>query len=320
MWRPRILPVCILLLLGQSVSAQDPAKHFGEALTKFYRADYEGAVADFNRAASAGLKDGRLYLFRGISRLRLGDEDGRSDLELATEYEAKVGSRYVGRLAERLQDSEAALISDLRSQAMSELQTSGEDTSDTSFPQRKSIANMTASISLDSDDTDPFLDDSLGRGQIVEVVATSSDENEIASDTGSSLNSNSNPFTDDDPGFAEFGAGDEFAGADDDVNIDVPSASNSPKKKRGLFGTIFRAVGKSVVPEKAAEQLMNQLPIPGGPSTQPAGPPPGFGDGNLPDDDELETGFEGFGDDSDGFEDFDFGSDADEGNPFENDP
>ncbi|MFC1758568.1 hypothetical protein ACFL2H_07340, partial [Planctomycetota bacterium] len=173
--------LCSLLLFGSVANAQAPEKYFGFGLESFYQADYEGAVAHLDRAESLGMSDARMYLYRGIAKIRAGqDEGGRIDLQTAAKHEARLGTRYVGRFSERLDGTERQALSDYRAKARGDLRTSLEAAESNAeglvAPGRISAAQAKVNVALADDSTDPFLDDSLGRGEIVAATVAGTND------------------------------------------------------------------------------------------------------------------------------------------------
>ena len=297
--------LCSSLLACGVAHGQAPEKYFGFGLDSFYQADYEGVIAHMDRAESLGLRDSRLYLYRGIAKVRAGqDESGKSDLQSAADREAKFGTRYVGRLSERLSGTEHSTLSEYRGKArrklIAEKEAQESDIEELIAPARSSVVEATSAIQLTDDATDPFQDDSLGRGEL--VAASTENQNDAFADGG--LDTGVDAFSDTPGGFD-----DSFTDASGDAEISGFEAGDfgggdaqpAPKKKKGIFGSIFSAIGKSAVPTKAIENVAKQIPgLPGGPGPgmpPGEGPPPGFGDDGG-----------GFGDDE--FDDADFGGDA----------
>ncbi|MCA9218638.1 MAG: hypothetical protein KDB27_36465 [Planctomycetales bacterium] len=323
---------CLLLFMSSLASAQKPEKYFGYGLDSFYEADYERVIAHLDQAQELGLKDSRLFLYRGIAKLRVGNEDaGRADLKQAADLESRNGARYVGSFVDQLDGTELSAIAEYRWAAHNALIAEQETASaenEVVEPQRASIANV-ARVSFDEqDETDPFTDDSLGRGELVAATAVSPNEAFSNDTTGEVDDSETGfDFATDNAGPADGNAGNDGIAEDAGFGgFDEPAAQASPKEKKGLVGSIFSAIGKSAVPTKAIEQVTKQIPgrIPGAPL--PQGPPADFaaeqdGAGDTTADSEAMN-------ETDSGDDFDFG-DAEEGgfefeddadsNPFEDD-
>ena len=324
---------CVVLICSvtqMTANAQQPEKYFGLGLDSFYEADYERVIAHLDTAESLGMNDARMYLYRGIAKIRAGQADsGKADLQTAAKFEARFGTRYVGRLIERLNGSERKALTDYRDQARFALAASNNgdepeaSNEGSSFPPdpADSVAEVD-SLDLADDSTDPFLDDSLGLGEFVAASINAESDPFAAGDSSTDAVASDdtgmeNPFDSFDvpaDGESDGGIGDQEFG-------DGPPQSE-PKKK-SIFGSIVNAIGKSAVPTKAIEQVRNQIPnVPVGPAPPPAAdnPPPGFtdegnSDGFEDEDFDIETDNAESDGDFGGFDD-----DApDEGNPFEND-
>ena len=139
---------CLLLVMANMASAQRPEKYFGYALDSFYEADYERVIAHLDQAQKLGLKDSRLLLYRGIAKLRVGNEDaGRADLKRAADLESRNGARYVGSFVDQLDGTELSAIAEYRWVAQKEITAEREAASaenEAVEPQRASIASISS--------------------------------------------------------------------------------------------------------------------------------------------------------------------------------
>ncbi len=272
--------VTLVVCSATVVTASDAARRaYGNGVHLLHQGRITEAVESFNLAA-AELQDARIYYFRGLAQRRLGrTEAAEADFRRAANLEARTGRQNVGRALERIQGGDRLVIERYRraahrlaksmpNQRAPRVVGTEQLPAPRVKPQVQDVVTSEVPTNLPPDERDPFSADAtglLGRGVVERVthaapadVATGVDDQPLGSgfDEGS---------LDEEPFPAEFDDGADF-GSDTDVG----SASPPAKKKRGIFGSVFRAVTKSALPTNAEQgtNLLNgirgSIPLPGG--------------------------------------------------------
>ncbi len=105
--------------------AQDPilAELYGSGVHEYFSGGYQKAIADLSEAADGGTKDPRVFYFRALAWLRLGDTPkAQSDLATGAKLEsADVNQFYpVSKSLERVQGSGRLMLERYRVQARAE--------------------------------------------------------------------------------------------------------------------------------------------------------------------------------------------------------
>ena len=208
--------------------------YLSEGLRAFHRGDYQDAINAFNTAEANGSKDCRLYMMRGISKLRTG-QFADQDLQAGANLEVASGRSDIGRSLERIQGSDRLVVERFRRMAKrqsqlasSQAKTKASPTVDapkktTNFRLRSDYEASPAPARLSvteiplvtaEDPSDPFADgaaDLLGRG-VAEAAAPKPEEPAV-SDLAGSDNAEFDA-ADDDAGFGSDDA-DTGSGSDD---------------------------------------------------------------------------------------------------------
>lgn len=97
------------------VNAQemDASRWYGRGVHQFFAGAYHDSIASLNTAAEAGSSDPRIYYFRGLANLALGDRSAAEDdfeLGATLEFSSQFGSTSVSRSLERIQGQRRLMI------------------------------------------------------------------------------------------------------------------------------------------------------------------------------------------------------------------
>jgi hypothetical protein len=289
------------------VAASDDARRaYGYGIHLLYQGRLMEAVQSFDLAA-AEWEDPRIYYFRGIAKRRLGQsEEAQIDFLIGAQLEATTGRQDVGRALERIQGGDRLVIEryrrDARRLVKSGLLTSAPRVVQAepravqaeplpqphSKPDVRKLAVSEVPTNLPPDERDPFTSSAaglLGRGVIEKAAHTTaepapsnvvndSDEQPLGTGFDEGTLANDDPFP------AEL--------SDDSEWTDGGQAP----KKRGVLGSVLRAVTKSALPaspeqgKNLLDGIRGSLPLPGGP---PAGGPAQTG-GGFPDQGAAQSG------------------------------
>jgi hypothetical protein len=119
---------CAAVLAGSSMAGpasgqQILSQFFGSGVHNFYERDYFEAMRELNAAADGGSGDPRVYYYRGLTHMRLGNSAAAArDLRKGAELErADVDGFYpVGKSLERVQGSERLMLERYRALARAE--------------------------------------------------------------------------------------------------------------------------------------------------------------------------------------------------------
>lgn len=298
-----------LLLSAVAESAGPEArKLFGQGVHSLYQGRLFEAIENFDIASIDLPQDPRIYYFRGVAKMRIGQTgDAIFDFQRGAQFEALLGRRDIGRSLQRIQGYERIQIERYRLAAR-KLAIAGEllppdaivirqAPSQLSPANRVVVAEIPAEEELPVDANDPFSassDGLLGRGSTAQPA-------DVAAPPQPQLNNDAEVAAD---AFAE-----EFPDEDAEENpfpIDpelgdepTASATDSGTSGGGAFGAVFRAFSRSAIPGTAEQRdsliegIRETVPMPNAGPQQSGNDVPG-----QPGDDE-----DPFGSDSDPFGD-----------------
>ncbi len=113
-----------LSLVAESTLAQDrmdAERLFGQGVHQYFSGQYETVVKDLGTAIDAGSIDPRIYFFRGLSHLQMG-ENGNAQADIKRGAELEVGqfgkrNYNIGRSLMRIQGENRMLIENARAEA-----------------------------------------------------------------------------------------------------------------------------------------------------------------------------------------------------------
>lgn len=121
MFRATALAAVVTLVAGASTAgAQDAvlAEVYGQGVHRYFAHDYDGAYLDFTRAIDNGLRDPRVYYFRGLAAAATGRHDEAvTDWRIGGVLEARGNySGSVGRALARIQGAQRMELEAIRLQ------------------------------------------------------------------------------------------------------------------------------------------------------------------------------------------------------------
>ncbi len=265
-------------------AAADASEALRSGIVAFYHADYEEAIEQLTHAAEFDPRDPRIFYFRGLAKLRLGnDQEAEQDFRHGATLEARYQRQDVGLALQRVQGSERLMLEQHRREARKRLQQSrlairsARSEPDAEPPEATAQApvdlppvEIPATFEqLPPDPADPFAGDRaelLGQGPTEPVAEPAADLPEAQPD------SFAQPLNDDDSlfGDVEVGTGvgpNEQASPPSDATADRPKAA----RKSGVLGSVFRAMTRAVAPVDTSSQAVKRLQqlVPGAAPTQP---------------------------------------------------
>ncbi|WP_164103894.1 tetratricopeptide repeat protein [Candidatus Laterigemmans baculatus] len=121
MFRATALAAVVTLVTGASTAgAQDAvlAEVYGQGVHRYFAHDYDGAYLDFTRAIDNGLRDPRVYYFRGLAAAATGRlDEAAADWRIGGVFEARGNySGSVGRALARIQGAQRMQLEAVRLQ------------------------------------------------------------------------------------------------------------------------------------------------------------------------------------------------------------
>lgn len=112
---------CSLVADFSLAQTQNAETVFGQAVHQYFGGQYQEAVDDLSVALEAGIEDPRLYYYRGLSQLQMGDQAAaEADFAMGAEIEAQYAGRRnfnIGRSLMRVQGATRMMIENARAQA-----------------------------------------------------------------------------------------------------------------------------------------------------------------------------------------------------------